>query len=132
MIMALCLQGVQCRATETLMSPDVLCYEDADASAFAQQLGHKRNGLVKAGKGDLPIYNLYGPVKRCVEEVEGDEQESYDRAFDKNGRLVSEDGDKLNVLFPGGVNQRQSKIKDMLFSLHKICNCCIKIGYTQK
>lgn len=33
----------------------------------------EKNVSVKAGKGDLPIFNLYGPVKSCIYE-NGDRQ----------------------------------------------------------
>lgn len=63
--------------------------------------------LVKAGKGDLPIYNLYGPVKSCFYEDDKEDGEFYWVDFDRKGRLTSESGSKLSEMFKGKVERNK-------------------------
>lgn len=68
----------------------------------------EKNVSVKAGKGDLPIFNLYGPVKSCIYENEDDEDEYYHREFDRNGRLLSENGYATSEMFSRGLRRNKS------------------------
>lgn len=70
-------------------------------------VGVEENVSVKGGKGDLPIFNLYGPVKSCIYEDEDDEEEYYHREFDKQGRLISEDGEVLSEMYPKGLKRNK-------------------------
>ena len=106
MMLGLCLQS---KAAGYSLSPKVIDSDMIDSSDFVQKVVRQKGGLIKPGKGDLPIHNLYGPVKSCIEELEGDEeQEYYDRKFDRNGRLTMENGESLKELFPKGVKRNKS------------------------
>lgn len=60
----------------------------------------------KPGRGELGVYDLRGPVKECKQTNDGF---TVTYTFDKNGFWLTQDGQPLKVLFPGGIERDKNK-----------------------
>ena len=54
------------------------------------------------GRGDLPIFQLFGPVKEC-KFMTGNEKSTL--SFNEQGQWIKEDGHSLSMKFPGGIKR---------------------------